>query len=173
MKKKEFLEPFKAEFWYQARIKFGRSDEMSAFEKYWRPSKIILYISVLCFFAYYHHEILHNLLILVGYIWTSKIAVESIGGIYHRRLRLSKYQKGFREINDFKFGEKLITYFIAASALTGIFAGSMVLIAFLFTGIISVKYVLIGLFSILIVVLYILGKEGIEPAEKNRIQRGQ
>jgi len=75
LKEKEFLDAFKEEFWYQARIKFGRSDETSAFEKYWRPSKIILYISALCFFTYYHHEILHNLLVLVGYIWTSKICI--------------------------------------------------------------------------------------------------
>lgn len=171
MKEKEFLEAFKEEFWYQARIKFGRSDERSAFEKYWQPSKIILYISALCFFTYYHHEILHNLLVLVGYIWTSKIAMESIRGVYHRRRRLGGYHEGFREIDDFKFVEKLCAYFFAGSALTGIFAGSMVLIAFLFTGIISVKYVLLGLLGISIVLLYNLGKDGIiESVKKNRSQ---
>lgn len=161
MKEKEFLEGFKEEFWYQARIKFGRSDEMSAFEKYWQPSKIILYISALRFLTYYHHEILHSLLVLVGYTWTSKIAMESIRGIYHRRRELGGYYKGFREIDDFKFVEKLCVYFFATSTLTGVFAGSIVLIAFLFTGTLSVKYALLGLLGISIVLLYNLGKEGI------------
>jgi hypothetical protein len=159
MKQKEFLDAFKEEFWYQARIKVGRSDEMSTFEKYWRPSKIVLYISALCFFTYYHHEILHHLLVLVGYTWTSKIAMESIRGIYHRRRELCEYHKGFREIDDFKFVEKLCAYFFAGSALTGVFAGSMILITFLFTGVLSVKYALLGILGISMVLFYNLGKD--------------
>ena len=159
MKEKVFLNAFKEEFWYQARMKFGRSKEMSRFEMYTRPTMIILYILALCFFNYYHYEIPHILLVLVAYIWTSNIAMGSIRGIYHRRRELCEYPKGFREVYNFKFSEKVFTYFIAASVLTGIFAGCMSLINYFVTGILSIEYALLAILSVILVLFYSLVKE--------------
>ena len=159
MKEKVFLNAFKEEFWYQARMKFGRSKEMSRFEMYTRPSMIILYILALCFLSYHHYEIPHILLVLAAYIWTSNIAMGSIRGIYHRRLELSESPKGVREVYDFKFSEKLFTYFIAASVLTGIFAGCMSLINYVVTGLLSIKYALLAILSVILVLFYNLVKE--------------
>ncbi|MCW7071204.1 MAG: hypothetical protein OCU12_02560 [Methanophagales archaeon] len=160
MKESGFLEAFKQEFMHQARVKFGRSAEMSAFERCCRLLGIALYILALCSFTHFRLAFLHDLLVFAGYLWASKIAVESIRGIYHRR-RVRGLGQNFREVDDFKFSEKVLTYFISALALTGVFAGSMILIEFFFFGRFCVNYLFLALLSVVTVLATtILGRLG-------------
>lgn len=155
MKEKEFLAAFKEVFVYQARKKFGRADDISNFEKYLRPTLIPFYIVLLYFFTQNHYDTPLVLLTLVGCAWLSAIAMDSIRMIYHRRCTLAESRKVFREVEDFTFREKLLTYLIPALVLTGIFAGGMFLITFIRTGEWNV-HVFIGMLSIPLVLFYYL-----------------
>ena len=155
MKHAEFLAAFKEVFVYQARKKFGLSDDLSTVEKYLRPLLIPGYIILLYFFTENHYDIPLVLLMLVGCTWLSTIAMDSIRMIYHRRYVLAASSKRFREVDEFTFREKLITYLIPAVVLTGIFAGGMFVITFFRTGKFNV-HVFIGMLSIPLVLIYYL-----------------
>lgn len=150
---KEFIAAFKEVFVYQARKKFGLAEDMSSLEKYLRPLLIPLYIFLLYFFTQNHYSIPLIILTFIGCAWLSTIAMDSIKRIYHRRRTLAGSRKGFREVEDFTFREKLLTYLIPAFVLTGIFAGGMFLITFIQTGE-SNAGVFIGMLSIPLVLLY-------------------
>lgn len=156
-KQKEFLAAFKEVFWYQVRRKLARSNEMNTFEKCLRPLILFGYIFALCLFTHYDFEIPLIILTFVAYIFLSEIAMNSIERIYHRRCELDENYKGFREIGNFTFLEKLGAYLISAFILTAIFAVGMFLILFIRTGELNVN-VFIGMISIPIVLLYNLRK---------------
>ena len=153
MKQKEFLAAFKEVFVYQARRKFGLSGDLSKREKYLRPLTIPVYVILLYFFTQNHYDIPLVILMLVGCAWLSAIAMDSIRMIYNRRHTLADSNKGFREVEEFTFREKLFTYSISALVLTGIFVGSMFLIAFIRTGELQL-HVFVGMLSIPPVLLY-------------------
>ena len=157
MKQKEFLAAFKEVFVYQARKKFGLSEDLGTVEKYIRPLVIPIYIVLLYFFTQNHYGIPLVLLTFAGCTWLSVIAMDSIEMIYHRRRKLAESNTVFREVEEFTFREKLVTYLISASVLTGIFAAGMFLITFLRTGELNV-HVFIGMLSILPVLFYYLRK---------------
>jgi hypothetical protein len=158
LKEKEFLEAFKEVFRYQLRRKFGLSNEMSTFEKCLRALIIPGYILLLYFFTHYNYEIPLTLLIFAGCAWLSETAMNSIKRIFHRRCELDKNHKGFREIKDFTFLEKLAAYLISAFILAVIFAGSLFLITFIRTWELNVK-LFIGMLSIPVVLVYNLRKD--------------
>jgi amino acid permease len=89
----------------------------------------------------------------VGCAWLSAIAMDSIRMIYHRRHALAENHKGFREVEDFTFREKLFSYLISAFVLTGIFATGMFVITFIRTGESGV-HVFAGMLSIPLVLFY-------------------
>jgi len=151
----EFLVAFKEVFLYQARKKFGLSEDLSTLEKYVRPLLIPVYIILLYFFTQNHYDIPLVLVMLAGCTWLSAIAMDSIRMIYHKRRILAASSKRFREVEEFTFREKLITYLIPAVVLTGIFAGGMFAITFFRTGELNVN-VFIGMVSIPLVMLYYL-----------------
>lgn len=153
MKEKEFLAAFKEVFVYQARKKFGLSGDLTKREKYLRPLFIPVYVILLYFFTRNHYVIPLAILMLVGCAWLSAIAMDSIRMIYHRRRTLAESRKGFREVEEFTFREKLLTYLIPAIVLTCIFAGGMLVITFFRTGELNV-YVFVGMASIPPVLLY-------------------
>jgi hypothetical protein len=155
VKQKEFLAAFREVFVYQARKKFGLSEDLSTVEKYVRPLLIPGYIVLLYFFTQNHYGIPLVLLTFAGCTWLSVIAMDSIKMIYHRRCKLAESYKAFREVEGFTFREKLVTYLISASVLTGVFAAGMFLITFLRTGELN-AHVFIGMLSILPVLLYYL-----------------
>ncbi|NQE46516.1 hypothetical protein C5S31_10895 [ANME-1 cluster archaeon GoMg2] len=157
MKQKEFLEAFKAEFWYQLIRKFGMSKGMSIFEKYLRRSLIPIYIFSLVFFTHYHYEILLISLTFVGCTWLSLIAMDAIKRIYHRRYELCKNPGGFRDFDEFSFREKISSYLISAVTLTAIFASGMVFAAFTRTGELNLN-LFISMLSIPLVLAYNLSK---------------
>jgi len=151
----EFLAAFKEVFVYQARKKFGLSEDLSTLEKYVRPLLIPVYIILLYFFTQNHYDLPLVLLMLAGCAWLSAIAMDSIERIYHKRRILAANSKRFREVEEFTLREKLITYLIPAVVLTGIFAGGMFAITFFRTGELNVN-VFIGMVSIPLVMLYYL-----------------
>jgi len=153
VKQEEFLAAFKEVFVYQARKKFGLSDDLSKREKYLRPLTIPVYVILLYFFTQNHYDIPLVLLMLVGCAWLSAIAMDSIRMIYNRRHTLAESNKGFREVEDFTFREKLFTYLIPALVLTGIFASGMLVITFIRTGELQM-HVFVGMLSIPPVLLY-------------------
>ena len=150
---KAFLAAFKEVFVYQLRKKLGLSEDMSTPGKYLRRLLIPLYIVLLYFFTQNHYNIPLAILTFIGCAWLSAIAMDSIRRIYHRRRILAGPRKGFREVGDFTFREKLLTYLIPALVLTGIFAGGMFLITFVETGEPNAE-VFIGILSIPLVLLY-------------------
>jgi hypothetical protein len=153
VKQREFLAAFKEVFVYQARRKLGLSGDLSKREKYLRPLTIPVYVILLYLFTQNHYDIPLVLLMLVSCAWLSAIAMESIRMIYDRRHALAENHKGFREVEEFTFREKLFTYSISALVLTGIFAGSMFLITFIRTGELQM-HVFVGMLSIPLVLLY-------------------
>jgi hypothetical protein len=155
VKQKEFLAAFKEVFVYQARKKFGLSEDLGNCEKYVRPLLIPGYIVLLYFFTQNHYGIPLVLLTFAGCTWLSVIAMDSIKMIYHRRRELAEDRELFREVEEFTFREKLVTYLISASVLTGVFAAGMFLITFSRTGELN-AHVFIGMLSILPVLLYYL-----------------
>jgi len=157
MKQKEFLVAFKEEFWYQLRLKFGVTKEMSTFEKYLRRLLIPIYISALVVFTHYQLEPLLILLTFVGCTWLSLIAMDAIKRIFQRRCELGKNQ-GIRDFDEFSFREKFVSYSISAVTLTSIFAGGMVLITFNRTGELNVN-LFIGMLSLPLVLAYKLKKD--------------
>jgi len=158
VKQKEFLTAFKEVFVYQARRKFGLSEDLGTVERYVRPSIIPVYIVLLYFFTQNHYGIPLVLLTFAGCTWLSVIAMDSIKMIYHRRRELAESNTVvFRELEEFTFREKLVTYLISASVLTGIFAAGMFLITFSRTGELNV-HVFTGMLSILPVLFYYLRK---------------
>ena len=155
MKHAEFLAAFKEVFVYQARKKFGLSDDLSTVERYVRPLLIPVYIILLYFFTENHYDVPLVLLMLAGCTWLSAIAMDSIRMIYHRRCVLAASSKRFREVEEFTFREKLVTYLIPAIVLTGIFACGMFVITFVRTGKFNV-HVFIGMLSIPLMLIYYL-----------------
>lgn len=153
VKQKEFLAAFKEVFVYQVRRKFGLSGDLTKREKYLRPLFIPIYVILLYFFTQNHYVLPLVLLMLVGCAWLSAIAMDSIRMIYHRRHALAENHKGFREVEDFTFREKLFSYLISAFVLTGIFATGMFIITFIRTGESGV-HVFIGMLSIPLVLFY-------------------
>jgi hypothetical protein len=149
----DFLAAFKVVFVYQARKKFGLSEDLSTLDKYVRPLLIPVYIILLYFFTQNHYDIPLVLLTLAGCTWLSIIAMDSIEMIYHRRCILAASDNGFREVEEFTFREKLLTYLIPAVVLTGIFAGGMFLITFVRTGELN-THVFFGMVSIPPVLMY-------------------
>ncbi|MBN1762302.1 MAG: hypothetical protein JW878_04390 [Methanomicrobia archaeon] len=157
MKRKhaEFLAAFKVVFVYQVRKKFGLSEDLRTVEKYVRPLLIPVYIVLLYFFTQNHYDIPLVLLMLAGCAWLSVIAMDSIRMIYQCRCTLAESSRGFREVEEFTFREKVLTYLIPAVVLTGIFAGGMFLITFFRTGELN-AHVFIGMASIPFVLMYYL-----------------
>ena len=155
VQQKEFIAAFKEVFVYQARRKFGLSEDLSTVGKFVRPLLIPIYILLLYFFTQNHIRIPIVLLTFAGCTWLSMIAMDSIQMIFHRRRELAKGNNLFREVEEFKFREKLVTYAISASVVTGIFAAAMFLITFCRTGEVNV-HVFIGMLSILPVLFYYL-----------------
>ena len=165
MQQDEFLTAFKEVFMYQARRKFGLSEDLGKFEKYVRPLLIPLYIVLLYFFTQNHYRLPIVLLTFAGCTWLSVIAMDSIKMIFHRRRELAEGRKLFREVEEFTLREKLVTYLISASVLTGIFAAGMFLITFSRTGEVNV-HVFIGMLSIPPVLFYHLRNDC-----KSRLQK--
>ena len=147
LKEKEFLVAFKAIFWYQVRRKFGLLPEMNMRERFLRPSLILFYIVLLYFLTQNHHELLLTILTIIGCTWLGATAIDSVKKIYHRRYTLAKGNNGVRDIDEFTALEKLLTYFISACIVTGIFAVGMVIITFIRTGDLSV-HLFLGMASI-------------------------
>ncbi|RZN36365.1 MAG: hypothetical protein EFT35_08020 [Methanophagales archaeon ANME-1-THS] len=128
MKQKEFLAAFKAIFWRQARRKFGLLPDMKLGEKLLRPALVLFYILLLYWFTQNHHELLLTILTIIGCTWLSVTAIDSIKQIYHWRYILARDHSSVRDIDEFTSLEKLLTYFISAFVLTGIFAASVMAI---------------------------------------------
>ena len=145
---KKTKQAFKDEFVYHARIKFGLSDGISAFERALRRVILPAYLIVF-YFTYHHSEALYNLLFLCGCTYMNNMAMAGSRGFYHRRRELDEKHSGFRAVEDFTFLQKFFTYLVAASVLTSIFVTGM----FAITGSFSVNYMSVGL-AIAIPLLY-------------------
>jgi len=156
MVEQEFLTAFKAVFVYQARKKFGLTENASTFGRIARPLVIPLYILLLYFFTRNHYTLPLTILTFIGCAWLSAIAMDSIRRIYHIRSELAEPTanpgKRFRELEAFSFRERCIAYLISALVLTGVFAGGMFLIAFLRTGAANPQ-LFMGMLSIPLVML--------------------
>jgi hypothetical protein len=135
---KRTKQAFKEEFLYRVGVKFGFSDGMSAGERTLRYAVLLMY-PIVCYFSSLHFETLYNLLFLCGCTYMNNQAMGGARGFYRRRSDLN--EQHVRTVDDFAFSEKMLTYFIAASALTCIFVIGM----FLITRTVSGNYVFVGL----------------------------
>jgi hypothetical protein len=150
VREQEFITAFKEVFIYQLRRKLGRSEDLSALERFVRPLLIPLYILLLILFSRNHFVLPLTVLTFLGCAWLSAIAIDSIKRIYHRRALLANPAKGYREVAEFSVRERIFTYLIPALVLTGIFAGGMFLLTYVRTGELNL-HLFAGLLSIPVV----------------------
>jgi hypothetical protein len=150
VREQEFITAFKEVFVYQLRRKLGRSEDLSALERFVRPVLIPLYILLLILFSRNHYVVPLTALTFLGCAWLSAIAIDSIKRIYHRRALLANPAKGYREVAEFSVRERIFTYLIPALVLTGIFAGGMFLLTYVRTGELNL-HLFAGLLSIPVV----------------------
>lgn len=135
---KRTKQAFKEELFYRVGLKLGFSNGMSAGERALRYAVLLMY-PVVCYFSALHFEALYNLLFLFGCTYMNNQAMGGARGFYQRRRDLN--EQHVRTVDDFALSEKMLTYFIAASALTCIFVIGM----FLITRTVSGNYVVVGL----------------------------